>query len=78
MKTGSLPSQERGLKYHDQMCVPVSLEVAPPAGAWIEIAGSARKRSWPWSLPLWERGLKLSEHGAAEHFGSRSPRGSVD
>ena len=33
--------------------------VAPLVGAWIEIRESDRYRTLFWSLPLWERGLKL-------------------
>ena len=54
----SLPLRERGLKYHQQESLIVSIPVAPFAGAWIEIPITQDGRSSLMSLPLRERGLK--------------------
>ena len=35
--------------------------VAPHVGAWIETFEYADKSKHGWSLPMWERGLKLSK-----------------
>ena len=37
------------------MCI----SVAPHVGAWIETAQNVLQQSVYWSLPMWERGLKL-------------------
>ena len=36
----------------------INRPVAPLVGAWIEIHLTLKQRRIPWSLPLWERGLK--------------------
>ena len=55
----SLPSRERGLKSDGDAPVAEGLEVAPFAGAWIEIAVAVVKRFGNiTSLPSRERGLK--------------------
>ena len=54
--------------------------VAPHAGAWIEISGAGRRYEIDTvSLPMRERGLKLSVPGCGDVFEPcRSPCGSVD
>ena len=54
----SLPSRERGLKYHRLLDLLALQNVAPLAGAWIEIAVYWLYPSSLWSLPSRERGLK--------------------
>ena len=57
----SLPSRERGLKYCGMERWERGSNVAPFAGAWIEIrCMSAASRS-TWSLPSRERGLKFEK-----------------
>ena len=75
----SLPSRERGLKLTQLFFHFVRLQVAPLAGAWIEIATVKVNESGFVSLPSRERGLKCGLEGkTAEGKGGRSPRGSVD
>ena len=60
----SLPSRERGLKYClAELCVCL-VEVAPFAGAWIEIVNASRSSFHDSSLPSRERGLKSAMPGA--------------
>ena len=54
----SLPSRERGLKYICQLLICYCTEVAPFAGAWIEMYLCADIFPQPRSLPSRERGLK--------------------
>ena len=57
----SLPSRERGLKFRDGLADVCRTDVAPFAGAWIEIPViSQLSRTVVWSLPSRERGLKSS------------------
>ena len=56
----------------------LSDEVAPLAGAWIEISGEMTDRMYRASLPSRERGLKFLTRIILRHAGRRSPRGSVD
>ena len=54
----SLPSRERGLKFIDDESNIIGVDVAPLAGAWIEILNVCfQNLSYP-SLPSRERGLK--------------------
>ena len=55
-----------------------SAKVAPLVGAWIEIRQFFHKEPQLGSLPLWERGLKLSLIVCVHLLQSRSPCGSVD
>ena len=55
----SLPSRERGLKYYSQDNNPLHPQVAPFAGAWIEITLIPDKSGKSLSLPSRERGLKF-------------------
>ena len=75
----SLPSRERGLKFVDGLLSNIQPQVAPLAGAWIEIIYQTFALiNCQASLPSRERGLK---YGAIKQYygeGSRSPRGSVD
>ena len=59
MRLQSLPSRERGLKF-DELCLQYELDdVAPLAGAWIEIMDAIDQRhQLGKSLPSRERGLK--------------------
>ena len=57
----SLPSRERGLKYRWPNRIVEGPQVAPFAGAWIEITPQRMKRSIRSSLPSRERGLKFVE-----------------
>ena len=52
--------------------------VAPLVGAWIEIIKYLITRGCFWSLPSWERGLKLQPYASLHPRIRRSPRGSVD
>ena len=55
----SLPLRERGLKWTEPAGLFQERDVAPLAGAWIEIAETARAQAERTrSLPLRERGLK--------------------
>ncbi len=54
----SLPTRERGLKFFFRLSGHVSAQVAPYAGAWIEISTTARASASVSSLPTRERGLK--------------------
>ena len=56
----SLPMRERGLKLPVPLPVVGAFEVAPHAGAWIEITGRGTCRHPRQSLPMRERGLKSS------------------
>ena len=58
----SLPSRERGLKSGESGSGEPD-EVAPLAGAWIEIIGIVYRPKFGGSLPSWERGLKFLEMG---------------
>ena len=60
-------------KYRDKEVI-----VAPLVGAWIEIHLTGRQKHIPWSLPLWERGLKFKIEEKTQTAISRSPCGSVD
>ena len=60
---GSLPLRERGLKYLLSANHPPTLQVAPLAGAWVEIFCAFSTSQLPWSLPLRERGLKYHRDG---------------
>ena len=60
------------------MAKPVN-EVAPHAGAWIEIGLGYSLIERNESLPTRERGLKLNGVSIVDKYdGGRSPRGSVD
>ena len=52
--------------------------VAPRVGAWIEISKLDDISTPSVSLPVWERGLKLTFVDEVEISPGRSPRGSVD
>ena len=54
----SLPVRERGLKCHEYVCMLAEAEVAPRAGAWIEIDVVDNHAPLVGSLPVRERGLK--------------------
>ena len=54
----SLPSRERGLKSKDGYITEEKVNVAPFAGAWIEIMINAPDINVEASLPSRERGLK--------------------
>ena len=58
MPCGSLPSRERGLKLHCYVLSQLCYNVAPFAGAWIEITGEDDIVQRFKSLPSRERGLK--------------------
>ena len=55
----SLPSRERGLKYHAIIQILAPKPVAPLAGAWIEIDELHPDSTRAVSLPSRERGLKF-------------------
>ena len=55
----SLPSRERGLKSIDMDLALIIDDVAPLAGAWIEIEKEKISIQQQLSLPSRERGLKL-------------------
>ena len=75
----SLPLRERGLKSLVRSPYSGSPEVAPLAGAWIEIAWISFSVTAKPSLPLRERGLKyLKQQSVAHTRRCRSPCGSVD
>ena len=57
--------------------VTIELSVAPLVGAWVEMEISRTKRPLSWSLPLWERGLKLVLNPMNTFVVCRSPCGSV-
>ena len=57
--SASLPSRERGLKFHTASASGNSAAVAPLAGAWIEISDLIRENICNVSLPSRERGLKF-------------------
>ena len=74
----SLPSRERGLKSGSPVAAAASGNVAPLAGAWIEMSRLKWKYCTSPSLPSRERGLKCQRaHGPGSRVG-RSPRRSVD
>ena len=78
-RTRSLPSRERGLKFFSYKFNEFHDNVAPFAGAWIEMAivlSESLKRKT--SLPSRERGLKFTTNLEYTHILSRSLRGSVD
>ena len=54
----SLPTRERGLKYYSYPGAPRLLQVAPHAGAWIEMRIIRAIAGISASLPTRERGLK--------------------
>ena len=54
----SLPSRERGLKFENLLKEVKEVDVAPFAGAWIEISVPGSARMSIASLPSRERGLK--------------------
>ena len=57
----SLPSRERGLKCLQRLVNSLSVQVAPFAGAWIEIQGALKSSKLLMrSLPSRERGLKFT------------------
>ena len=62
----SLPSRERGLKFPDQRKKSAHSNVAPLAGAWIEIINDLIKFFQIRSLPSRERGLKSSMDAISE------------
>ena len=74
----SLPSRERGLKLLTIVVYFKSREVAPLAGAWIEICLVAGILIDGRSLPSRERGLKFYNTFWLTDRARRSPRGSVD
>ena len=74
----SLPSRERGLKYKNIFVDYHTGNVAPLAGALIEIPVTVIVDETNQSLPSRERGLKFEyDEDALENLG-RSPRGSAD
>ena len=78
--SGSLPSRERGLKLKNDMSQAANLlQVAPLAGAWIEISQSGRDAIVTSVAPLAGAWIEI-EHKKAyyDSLQSRSPRGSVD
>ena len=66
------------MKYQADHYLSVEDAVAPPVGAWIEIFPLPQYIAVWWSLPPWERGLKLKVSDIYPCFFRRSPRGSVD
>ena len=74
----SLPSRERGLKSSFAAISTPSLDVAPFAGAWIEISMTQAEKAMLRSLPSRERGLKSSFAAISTPSLGRSLRGSVD
>ena len=75
----SLPSRERGLKFELPCPVDNAIQVAPLAGAWIEIDEELLDPAVALSLPSRERGLKcIITFLRCSQRKSRSPRGSVD
>ena len=75
----SLPTRERGLKFVDELSGETAADVAPYAGAWIEIACDNRIYTFQKSLPTRERGLKFFIHAFSFlPLSRRSLRGSVD
>ena len=78
-RTRSLPSRERGLKFFSYKFNEFHDNVAPFAGAWIEMAivlSESLKRKT--SLPSRERGLKFHASSYIQFCHRRSLRGSVD
>mgnify|MGYP000987243623 CR=1 FL=1 len=69
----SLPTRERGLKSPRNQCKPLSILVAPYAGAWIEMKLSLITQNARQSLPTRERGLKLPTGGAYFRAGPVAP-----
>lgn len=59
-KEESLPTWERGLKRPPAHTAPMSPNVAPHAGAWIETSTYSHLSMAVRSLPMRERGLKLA------------------
>ena len=75
----SLPLRERGLKSVKSVLWAFPEQVAPLAGAWIEIFNARSIFLFTVSLPLRERGLKLwSQTKFPDTAPGRSPCGSVD
>ena len=74
----SLPSRERGLKWHLLTMSSRKHSVAPFAGAWIEIRFLIRVPLLHKSLPSRERGLKSLKPCQTRASPCRSLRGSVD
>ena len=75
----SLPSRERGLKYESVRQLCGTCDVAPFAGAWIEMQdGGCLEMLQTESLPSRERGLKYMDEAQIMGRISRSLRGSVD
>ncbi len=74
----SLPSRERGLKSSAIREPLGARNVAPLAGAWIEINTTLVLKLSYVSLPSRERGLKSRLNGEDRGIYCRSPRGSVD
>ena len=75
----SLPSRERGLKYPVTVLDIFETDVAPFAGAWIEICNrQILKTKTERSLPSRERGLKCYLETQYHGEIGRSLRGSVD
>ena len=58
----SLPSRERGLKYHQSRRSMVAQAVAPFTGAWIEMVTESSHIGATTSLPSRERGLKSGQN----------------
>ena len=76
--------RERGLKYDCPSYMPQWQQVAPHAGAWIEIPWSTMVVRWRWSLPMRERGLKFrriavdDEHVASLPMRERGLKSGLD
>ncbi len=78
MNETSLPSRERGLKWDLLGSIYHGCDVAPFAGAWIEILLPFLSTMTSSSLPSRERGLKSDVDAYGNVRQSRSLRGSVD
>ena len=76
--TLSLLSQERGLKFPMVLLPKSGSQVAPLAGAWIEITRVLLSSSTVVSLLSQERGLKYGIYEFVVIFSCRSSRRSVD
>ena len=75
----SLPSRERGLKSVDQTSGKPMDDVAPFAGAWIEMSLAVRSRFLPPVAPFAGAWIEIDlDHALKKYPAGRSLRGSVD
>ena len=75
----SLPSRERGLKYIQDSSLHIATDVAPLAGAWIEIQRVKTYIGRFSVAPLAGAWIEISANDPLNQLKERrSPRGSVD